>query len=143
MRAHVAMSNDARLNALPGIPKVYESTDHGDMKRMQFCIAPQRISLKVNAQVMLLKNMDSSLVNGSLGVVVGFVGEGKFSNPRAVLSRLPPNRYSGNTDDGFDIERAIKKQYPVVRFAGQREVVIEPETWDLTLKGKLLYWFIH
>ena len=35
-------------------------------------MAPRVLTLKVNAQVMLLKNMDVGLVNGSVGKVIAF-----------------------------------------------------------------------
>lgn len=37
------------------------------------CPAGREVALKVGAQVMLLKNMSTTLVNGSRGVVIGFV----------------------------------------------------------------------
>jgi ATP-dependent DNA helicase PIF1 len=40
---------------------------------LQNCMAAQKLELKVNAQVMLIKNMDENLVNGSLGKVIGFM----------------------------------------------------------------------
>jgi len=41
-------------------------------------MAPKTIKLKKGAQVMLIKNIDDSLVNGSLGHVVGFMSESTF-----------------------------------------------------------------
>ena len=42
-------------------------------------MAPPIIELKKDAQVMLIKNMDENLVNGSLGKVIGFMSEATYS----------------------------------------------------------------
>ena len=42
-------------------------------------MAPQLLELKKDAQVMLIKNMDENLVNGSLGKVSGFMSEATYS----------------------------------------------------------------
>ena len=36
-------------------------------------LAPQRLVLKTDSQVMLIKNIDEQLVNGSIGKVIAFV----------------------------------------------------------------------
>lgn len=41
-------------------------------KTLDNVMAPRVLTLKLNAQVMLLKNMDVGLVNGSVGKVIGF-----------------------------------------------------------------------
>ena len=41
-------------------------------KILQNMMAAESIFLKLNAQVMLIKNMDDTLVNGSMGKVIGF-----------------------------------------------------------------------
>lgn len=42
-------------------------------------LAPKRLELKIGAQVMNIKNMDSTLVNGSLGKVLAFLDSDTFS----------------------------------------------------------------
>lgn len=48
-------------------------------KLLSNCMAPQTIALKLGAQVMLIKNNDESLVNGSLGKVIGFMDEKEYA----------------------------------------------------------------
>ena len=54
----------------------YDSGDNGYAKKMLniLCPAKDELTLKVNSQVMLIKNLDvaNNLVNGSRGCVVGF-----------------------------------------------------------------------
>ena len=47
-------------------------------KLLSNCMAPQNITLKKGAQVMLIKNMDETLVNGSIGKVIAFMDEKMF-----------------------------------------------------------------
>jgi ATP-dependent DNA helicase PIF1 len=68
------------LVKLPGESTFYLAKDSGTMaSKMEFhCIAPTKLELKVDAQVMLLKNQNggsSGLVNGSIGIVIGLTRE--------------------------------------------------------------------
>ncbi|GAW06344.1 ATP-dependent DNA helicase PIF1 [Lentinula edodes] len=73
LRAQVAQSNASRLNALPS-PKVpYVARDSGTKpKLLEHLLAEERLELKTDAQVMLIKNVDDVLVNGVVGKVLGF-----------------------------------------------------------------------
>ena len=74
------------------------------------------LQLRVGAQVMLLWNLntENGLVNGSRGVVVGFVA---------------PNGGGGGKPAGVRLR-------PVVKFArSQAEVVIEPHTWEYKVEA--------
>ena len=78
LRDQVDSSNRARLAALPGETYTYTALDEGEepfdkmQKTLDNVMAPRTLTLKIDAQVMLLKNMDVGLVNGSVGKVVGF-----------------------------------------------------------------------
>jgi ATP-dependent DNA helicase PIF1 len=102
---------------------------------MQSCLAPQVIQLKMHAQVMLLKNLDADLVNGSLGVVVGFVGKGEFSKKKKVDNLRTPQRVRESyIDDTGAID--MSEPWPIVKFAGGRTHVLERESWSVELPGK-------
>ncbi len=65
--------NDDKLRSLPGDAKMFSATDTGteyyEKTLDKHCLAPKQLFLKIGAQVMLLRNMEGSLVNGSIGVV--------------------------------------------------------------------------
>lgn len=73
LRAQVAQSNASRLNALPSPKILFVARDSGTrMKLLETLLAEERLELKVDAQVMLIKNVDEVLVNGVVGRVLGF-----------------------------------------------------------------------
>lgn len=82
---------------------------------------PDRLFLRVGAQVMLLKNKpDFKLFNGSRGVVIGF-REKKYIDPTKIgyigcTSTVP----TGGTD-----------LLPLVRFADGQEVIVGPDSFEM------------
>ena len=78
LRAEVDRANAARMAALTGPSFKYEARDSGAAppekraKLLEAMVAPRLLELKADAQVMLIKNVDESLVNGSVGRVLGF-----------------------------------------------------------------------
>jgi len=109
----------------------FKARDSGPMKDKmeQNCLAPTVLQLKVNAQVMLLKNQSgggSGLVNGSLGVLVGFVAK-PAENDNLVGS-------DGRSKGSFN---TAGEELPVVRFALEggnfREMVVGREEWKIEL----------
>ncbi|GAM19367.1 hypothetical protein SAMD00019534_025420 [Acytostelium subglobosum LB1] len=79
-RAKCDAENERKLQALAGEAMVFEAEDEGPdpyrdmLKNMQ---AQSTVTLKIGAQVILLKNLDfeEELVNGSRGVVVAWAAE--------------------------------------------------------------------
>lgn len=78
-RFEVENANNIQLNRLQGSAKVYEARDGGSLPpsvkalMLNNFLAPQKLFLKEKAQVMCIKNFDSTLVNGSLGQVIKFI----------------------------------------------------------------------
>ncbi len=79
-RIQVYAANNTRLNALTTPTVRYDTIDQSlasgkfHLEKLQRdCIASAVIELKVGAQVMLLKNLSDTLVNGSLGIVKEFI----------------------------------------------------------------------
>ncbi|KAG9324609.1 hypothetical protein KVV02_004103 [Mortierella alpina] len=115
LRREVETANHRHLADLAGPVYVYQPHDHGPWKEVmdRVCIAPTRLQLKENAQVMLIKNLTPTLVNGSMGVVVGF--------------------HKDNTVD-MKTGELVTSHFPVVRFVGEEDdLVIRPEEWRLEL----------
>ena len=75
-------------------------------KLLQNCMAPQILELKKDAQVMLIKNMDENLVNGSLGKVIGFMSE---------------TTYSLCETEGIDVDQAV--DFDAKALSGERRSV--------------------
>ncbi|KAF4950319.1 hypothetical protein FSARC_13237 [Fusarium sarcochroum] len=145
-RNEVEGSNEKRLRELPGTVRRYDALDTGKEdirdKLLANMMAPKSIDLKMNAQVMLIKNLDESLVNGSLGKVIGFSDEKTFD-------LAPPDEY----DDDDPMAKARKKllksfsrdsetssssvKFPVVQFMAtdgtSRVILCQPEEWKVEL----------
>ena len=124
----------------------YTAIDTGDEKVREKLLAnmmaPPVIELKLGAQVMLIKNMDETLVNGSLGTVVDFMTES--------ASEQLNTGGANDSDVDSDTKKRIRKfanaladskgdnrLYPVVRFHAvdgtQRNILCVPEDWKVEL----------
>jgi ATP-dependent DNA helicase PIF1 len=147
-RQEVDRANTTRMHQLHGNVFTFEARDGGTVtnkemrdKMLQNCMVPEQIHLKKGAQVMLVKNMDETLVNGSLGKITGFMTEQMF------------NIYKDNEEaflEGGPSETAMKAEiakttlglntnliYPVVRFAipdgTTRDLLCKREDWKIEL----------
>lgn len=103
-RMEVERSNLRRLNALPGRSYRFDSADTGDPKikdkLLQNMMAPRTIDLKVGAQVMLIKNLDEQLCNGTIGKVKAFETKEEWTLSGG----------GGTTEDEpLDLGRAVKR----------------------------------
>jgi ATP-dependent DNA helicase PIF1 len=104
-------------------------------------MAPPTIELKKGAQVMLIKNMDETLVNGSLGTVVGFMTEDTFDLKAMAddsdVESDAKKRMRAFTNKLAEASGQDSREYPLVRFhavdGSQRDLLCIPEDWKVEL----------
>lgn len=114
--------------------QTYRALDGGSLldktqreKMLANFMAPAEITLKVDAQVMLIKNIDETLVNGSIGKVISFMDPTQAKN-------------EGLYEDDADKPKPKPKSgqlWPVVAFSipggYTKEVMIVPEIFKVEL----------
>ncbi|CAO3568076.1 unnamed protein product [Mortierella alpina] len=136
LRLNVEEANQRMLANLGGKTYSYEARDRGPMKEKmeQNCLAPSILNLKVNAQVMLLKNQAGGaggLVNGSVGVVLGFVKETAHNENQ-----------SGANGERKGSLNTPGEELPNVRFTLEggvtRDMVVGREEWSIELPNGTL-----
>lgn len=156
-RQEVENSNEFRMRSLHGKLYNFEAADTGTVtdlgmrdKLLANMMAPKTLKLKKGAQVMLIKNMDDGLVNGSLGSVVGFMDEKTFEfydkNPE-----LYDTAVAGEETEELQRARSSLKsnyaantaqpnsggEYPLVRFSlpdgTTRDLLVTREEWKIEL----------
>lgn len=145
-RNEVENSNQRRLKALSGKSYRYDAIDTGDVairdKLLANMMAPPSLELKKGAQVMLIKNMDETLVNGSLGTVIKFMSEATFE----IMAGDDGDDAGGEMDvkkriraftNALDGAKSDNKEYPLVRFHAVdgtvRDLLCIPEDWKVEL----------
>ena len=120
-------------------------------KLLAGCMAPPLLVLKKGAQVMLIKNIDDNLVNGSLGRVIAFMSERTFEiydeDPAILDSERDEEMEMGITFRqarnklksmmNKDLIADTAKEYPLVRFTlpdgTSRDLLCQPEDWKVEL----------
>lgn len=138
MRNEVDAANAQRLNALQAESQTYRAQDGGSLQAeardrvLQSSIALPVLSVKKGAQVMLIKNIDETLVNGSIGKVVDFVDE--MEHARLVGDLESHEQMTSEREKGT---RMPGRKWPLVRFhvpgGGTRDYLAMPETWKTEL----------
>ncbi|GAO14118.1 hypothetical protein UVI_02037920 [Ustilaginoidea virens] len=148
-RAQVEGSNERKLRELPGKIYRYDAMDSGDQavrdKLLVNMMAPKALELKVGAQVMLIKNLDETLVNGSLGKVIAFSDEKTFEmgglNPLDAamedsIAKAKRKLAAFSRDSGSGSGLNARK-FPVVQFISTgglpRVILCQPEEWKVEL----------
>lgn len=116
--------------------RTYEATDGGTIpdqnqreKMLANFMAPKMLGLRVDAQVMLIKNIDENLVNGSMGKVVKFMDPALYG-----MDELPEGAAGGGGKKSVVGGGLL---YPLVEFSTpggyKREVLVTTETWKVEL----------
>ncbi|CCO29207.1 DNA repair and recombination protein pif1,mitochondrial [Rhizoctonia solani AG-1 IB] len=105
---------------------------------LQNFMAPKELSLKVNAQVMLLKNIDETLVNGSVGRIIGFhdATEVEVGEKGELIAFYAPEEKKKNAKNKQKEQPQVLKKYPLVEFRvprGTRKLLVMPEAFKVEL----------
>ena len=150
-----------RMRNLQGKTYIFRAEDSGTVidptqraKLLSNMMAPELLTLKKGAQVMLIKNIDETLVNGSLGKVRNFMSEKTFEiyeEDEGAVDNDEGNDIELRDTDPLAFESRMKlraklhqdslvtttRQYPVVRFdlgdGTSRDLLCQPEDWKVEL----------
>jgi hypothetical protein len=143
-RREVDWANTRRLHAIQAEPKTYLAhdtpgvsddgqrvTQDGAARLLERLIAPKELTLKVGAQVMLIKNLrQGELVNGSQGVVVKWCTPGQARQDHTEISDEDPNRVleenNANGKRQSESRGDAGTPYPLVKFTNGREMLCVP-----------------
>lgn len=145
------------MRSLDGRSWDFRATDGGTIldqgqrdKLLMNCMAPPLITLKKGAQVMLIKNMDETLVNGSVGKVVAFMDEKTFeiyceNEDDFQSAGMADSKMEENSESRKKLRAMINKdlagdtsrKWPLVRFSiadgSSRDLLCQPESWKIEL----------
>ncbi|KAF9066063.1 hypothetical protein BDP27DRAFT_1228094, partial [Rhodocollybia butyracea] len=101
---------------------------HQMTRLLERLVVPQNLTLKVGAQVMLVKNLEQgSLVNGSVGTVESFITSREARKTGISVGRIDSGHNQSSKDDGENESDASKgRVWPVVRFTNGRTILCIP-----------------
>lgn len=138
LRADVDRANAARMTPLPGSVYRFAARDSGQAplekrrRLLENMTAVMMLELKSDAQVMLVKNVSETLVNGTVGKVVGF-----FSDPDQVAA-AGGGGGGGSSPGGQKVDELL----PLVEFktfkGNERVLVCRDEFRQEDADGNLL-----
>lgn len=142
LRREADAANAVRMQKLIGPAHIYNALEGGLMKDPEIrnrllndCIAPKSIVLKEGCQVMLIKNIDATLINGSQGRIIGFANEDTFRHRRwdhGEVETCYERLLSGRSYEAPEYDARV---YPVVRFmlknSESRIELCIPEEWSV------------
>lgn len=170
-REDVERSNTHRMSRLNTEERPFVAIDGGTIqdenqkqKMLANFMAPQRLLLRIDAQVMLIKNVDETLVNGSMGRVIRFVDPAVYGTELDGGSKFEGGKPDviGGGPASNQVGSAAKKgsagppgkMYPVVEFllphGGKRNFLVMPEVFKVELpsgeiqvsRTQVGYWII-
>lgn len=139
-REDVDRSNSGRLSRLNTQAEEYAAKDGGSLKDLNQrqkmlanFMAPERIVLRIDSQVMLIKNVDDTLVNGSMGRIVRFVDQATYSKEQGQDVTV----LGGNSGMKKPVSTVGGTRYPLVEFllpnGSMRPCLVMPEVWKVEL----------
>lgn len=111
LRRDVDRSNSNKMRQLPGqvveftASDSYMSDQAERLGKLDLLMCPKNLTVKKGAQVMLVKNLDETLVNGSLGRILGFMSESSF----ALVKELPEEYAESVAKDKMSAEEALEE----------------------------------
>lgn len=139
-------SNQRQMAILQGKVHTYQAVDGGTVtdaqqreKMLGNFMSPKSLTLKLNSQVMLIKNMDDTLVNGSMGKVVDFADPATFAAGVHSAYEMGSTISQSGTAKKPSKEQAPRPgdEYPVVEFLQpggyKRKVLMTAEVWTVEL----------
>lgn len=145
------------MHQLGGRSYTFNAQDSGTIvdtaqrdKLLSNCMAPQSMILKKGSQVMLIKNLDECLVNGSIGKVIAFMDERTYEHYVDDEDQFQPIDSSGIEQDSVlaareklkslvnkDNPASTSQVWPVVRFpladGTYRDLLCTREAWKIEL----------
>jgi len=142
------------MNQLTTEQEIFQSIDGGMIqdlaqreKMLANFMAPQKLTLRLGAQVMLIKNSDEMLVNGSMGKILRFADPAVYGtpdDPESVMAGAGVIGAASSTTVGGGAAKKTQnaaavgvKRYPVVEFdlhnGIKRRMLIMPEIWKVEL----------